>query len=376
MEKERFITFAHEYIRLFSLYLNHKEDTSFIVDKEKISFFYSLSKYHSLKAFLYQALKTSKVEIKQEHLERVEKDYLFNVRKCLAFEEERRDLYSYLNEQGIDFLPLKGIVIKDYYPDPNAREFADNDILFRDNDKKIKEYFVKRGYTSEAFRKSNHDVYLKKPFFNFEMHRALFGETDDNEKIIKYFANYMDKTLVKENKERYLSKEDFYIYFTAHTYKHFHNSGCGIRTLIDYYLYLKKEQLDFTYINKELNKLGLEDFSRKISFLSLKLFDQEELNPEEEEMFLFIASSGTYGTLENSVEKGVKEKGKFGYFMNRVFPPYRFYKSAYPWAYKVPILIPIAWCARTIRILFKNPKKAASEIKLIGKQKNEDKDQK
>lgn len=371
MEKEQFKQYLQEYIKLIALYLNNKEDPSFEVNKECMSFFYNLSKYHSLKALLYQVLKNTKVSIKEDYLNRLEQDYLFNIRKSLAFEEERKALYQYLDEQEIDYLPLKGIVIREYYPDPNTREFADNDILFGSGDKKIRDFFVKRGYKSEYFRKSNHDVYLKKPLFNFEMHRSLFGETGDNEVIVKYFDNYLSRAIVKENREYYLSKEDFYIYFTAHSYKHFHQSGCGIRTLVDYYVYLKKEQLDLDYINQELEKIGLLDFSNKISSLSIKLFDQTELSEEEEEMLLFIASSGTYGTLEHSVEKGVEEKGKFGYFMARVFPPYRFYKSAFPWAYKVPILIPIAWMMRCFRVLFKNPKKAASEIKLIGQQKKD-----
>ena len=374
MEQAQFLQYLKEYIRLIALYLNNKEDPSFEVDKERLSFFYSLSKHHSLKALLYQVIKNTKVVIKQENLEKLEKDYFLNVRKSLAFEEERKALYQFLNEQGIDFLPLKGIIIKDYYPDPHSREFADNDILFGSGDKKIRDFFIENGYQVEAFRKSNHDVYMKKPFFNFEMHRSLFGETGDNEKIVNYFSSYLlDKALVKENHEKYLSKEDFYIYFTAHSYKHFHHSGCGIRTLIDYYLYLKREQLDFDYINQELAKLDLLDFSKMISSLSLKLFDHEPLNPEEEETLLFIASSGTYGTLEHSVQRGVKEKGKFRYFMERVFPPYRFYKTAYPWAYKVPILIPIAWLMRFFRVLFKNPKRAKRELKLISEQK-EDKD--
>ena len=116
------------------------------------------------------------------------------------------------------------------------------------------------------------------------------------------------------------------------------------------------------------------DFSNQISTLSLKVFDEQELSEDEMNMLLYIASSGTYGTLENRVNKGVKEKGKFKYFMSRIFPPYRFYKSAYPWAYKVPILIPIAWLCRFFRVLFKSPKRATNELKMISKTKEEKKD--
>ena len=368
MEQSVFLNGVKEYLKLFSFYLNRED-----VDDKKLSFFIKLSKHHSLRAFLYVALTSLDVKANKDILNKLEEYYLFNIRKAILFENEREKLYQYLNDNKIAFLPLKGILLKDYYDDANTREFADNDILFDDaKSELVKKFFKNNGYQVELYKKSNHDVYLKKPVLNFEMHRALFGETGDNEKIVAYFKNYLTKAPVKEGYQHELSPEDFYIYFTAHSYKHFHHSGCGIRTLIDYYVYLKNTQLDFNYINQELAKLDLLDFSNNIKELAIKVFDNKPLNKEEEEMLLYIASSGTYGTMEHSVAKGVKEKGKFGYFMARVFPPYRFYKNTYPWAYKCPILIPFAWLARFFRIIFKNPKRAKSELKTIRNYKEEE----
>ena len=202
------------------------------------------------------------------------------------------------------------------------------------------------------------------------MHRALFCKREDLVLYVKHFENILDRASIKNKHEYHLSNEDFYIYFTTHSYKHFNNSGCGLRTLVDYYLYLKNNKnLDFEYIDKELDKIGLKEFSNMISSLSMKIFDNEELNEEEKDTLLFIASSGTYGTLRHSVDKGVKEKGKFGYLMSRLFPPMSYYKMAHPWAYKTKVLIPIAWIMRFFRILFTNPKKATNEIKMINKTK-------
>ena len=374
MDKELFKNNVLSFAKLLSIYLNKKEASDLVIDKELLSFYVKLSKHHSLKAILYAALSSTKAQANEEYLKKLEEYYLLTLRKAVLFDKERNELYEYLNNNQIDYLPLKGIILKDYYLDPYTREFADNDILFDEKkDKLVKDFFVKKDYTVELFKKSNHDVYIKEPFYNFEMHRALFGETGDNKKNIVYFKDYLSKAQIKENYEHQLSKEDFYIYFTAHTYKHFHVSGCGIRTLIDYYLYLKNNELDFVYINKELEQLDLVDFSNDIKSLSIKIFNDESLDDKELDMLLYIASSGTYGTLEHSVAKGVKEKGKFRYFMSRVFPPYRFYKSAYPWAYYCPILIPIAWLCRFFRILFKNPKKATNELKTIKNYKEEDK---
>ena len=371
MDKQKFANDVFDYLHLVSLYLNKKTASDFKVD-DNIAFYATLSKRHSLMALFYKAVKDTNADINENNLKRLEEYYFANVRKVALFEKERKGLYEFLNNHQIDFLPLKGIVIKDYYLDQNTREFADNDILFSaSKDKMIKDYFVKRGYKSEYFRKSNHDIYQKKPFFNFEMHRALFMEREDGREFSKYFKDYLKNSQIKEGYEHYLSKEDFYIYFLAHAFKHFDNSGCGIRTLIDCYLYLKQNELDFAYINQELDKIGLLEFSNKFSSLAIKVFDEQELNDEEKEMLLFIASSGTYGTLENSVNKGVKEKGKFRYLMRRIFPPMSFYKTAYPRLFKTKILIPLAWFMRLFRIIFKNPKRATAEIKLITKSKKE-----
>ena len=373
MEKELFSSLIHKYIRLISLYLNKKSGDDFTIDEKEYSFFLKVSKKHSLTAFFYKSLLDTKVSVSKEQLKGLEEYYFANIRKDVMFEKERNELFSYLNNNQIDFLPLKGLILKHFYLDPYTREFADNDILFGSHDELIKKYFVNRGYEVEVYRKTNHDVYLKKPFYNFEMHRALFSEREDIPKFAKYFDNYLKEASIKEGYEHELNKEQFYIYFTAHTFKHFQHSGCGIRTLIDYYLYLKNNELDFNYINEELKKLDLLDFSNMFSALVNKLFNEEPLNNEEEETLLYIASSGTYGTLEHSVSVGVNKKGKFRYFMSRIFPPLSFYKTYYKWAYYSIILIPVAWLIRFFRVLFKNPKRATKELSLISKSKEKKK---
>ena len=369
MDKNVFTNQIHGYISLLSSYFNNKETPFSNLSTDELSFFYKVSKHHSLRALFFLAIRDTKTNVSVDGFKKLEDYYLLTLRRDVLFEIERKALYSFLDENGIDYLPLKGIIIRDLYPDAHSREYADNDILFFGDDETVKRFFEERDYLVKTYRQYHHDVYVKAPFYNFEMHRTLFGENGDSAKLIKYYNGIFGRTIAKNRHERFLSNDDFYVYFTAHSYKHYHVSGFGIRTLIDYYLYLKKTKLDFNYINKELKKLGLLDFSNKISTLSLKLFDNEPLNEDEEEMFLFIASSGTYGTLGNRVERGIKEKGKFRYFMSRVFPPYSYYKLPYPWAYYCPILIPIAWVISFVKRVFRNPKRASSELKMINKQK-------
>ena len=374
MEKEKFKKNVYQYLHLVALYLNKQEAPDFVIDKKNLPFFVKFSNSHSLSAFFYKAIKDTKVQIDEQYLPKLEEPYLLNVRKNVFFNRERKALYQYLNQNDIDFLPLKGLVIQGYYLDQDTREYADNDILFDvSNDELVKAFFEKRDYRVNTFRKSHHDTYTKKPFYNFEMHRELFFETEENQIFVDYFKDYLKDSPIKQDKEHYLKDEDFYIYFTAHSYKHYRIYGCGLRTLIDYYFYLNNVSLDFTFINNELKKLDLLDFAEKIKALTEKVFSNIPLTIDEEEMLMYIASSGTYGTLESGVDKGIQSKGKFRYLMSRVFPPLSFYKSAYPWAYKSKVLIPVAWFVRFCRIFFGNRKRMNRELVLIRKYKKKEK---
>ena len=143
------------YLKLLSFYLNNEKPNDFVLSQEEIDGFAKLAYKHSLSALTYQALKH--IGISQKELEQ---RYYAALKKSVVFEQERKELYAYLNDNQIDFLPLKGIILKDYYPDPYTREFADNDILFDDSkDRLVKKFFTERRYEVEAFGKSNHDVY-------------------------------------------------------------------------------------------------------------------------------------------------------------------------------------------------------------------------
>lgn len=60
------------------------------------------------------------------------------------------------------YLPLKGIIMKDYYPSVGMRQMSDNDILFdADAWERMEKHMISEGYKAEHVGKGNHDVYHK-----------------------------------------------------------------------------------------------------------------------------------------------------------------------------------------------------------------------
>ena len=50
--------------------------------------------------------------------------------RLLRFDAEREQVLSAMAARGLSYLPLKGVLIAGYYPAPEMRSMADNDILY------------------------------------------------------------------------------------------------------------------------------------------------------------------------------------------------------------------------------------------------------
>ncbi|MBQ4193481.1 MAG: nucleotidyltransferase family protein, partial [Clostridia bacterium] len=81
----------------------------------------------------------------------------------ILFNAARDDVLRELERNGIWYLPLKGIILKNEYPISALREMSDNDILC-DGEKmeQVRSVMISLGYKNTEFGKDNHDVYKKK----------------------------------------------------------------------------------------------------------------------------------------------------------------------------------------------------------------------
>lgn len=292
------------------------------------------------------------------------------VRKAIIFDAERTRILAELEAAHIWYMPLKGVILKDYYPQVGMRQMSDNDILFdaaRADD--VKTIMENLGFSTVHFGIGHQDDYQKPPVSHFEMHRMLFAPTSD-EKLYKYYRD-VKKRLLKDKGNDYgyhFTNEDFYIYMIAHEYKHYSWGGTGIRSLLDTYVFLRKLQnsLDWNYVNLECSRLEIGEFEKENRDLALAVFSKgsmEGLTPEQKEMLDYYFHSGAYGTKEHVIENNVKKSGKLKYIWNRMFPPMKVIKEHYPSFYKNKLLIPVLPVYRIV----KRWSNAKQEIRTIGK---------
>lgn len=336
------------------------------MDLEKL---FQMCRYHSMTAIVCTALERAGIYDKKFMEEKAKA-----IRKIMLLDAEREQICGFLEQNHIWHMPLKGVILKEMYSEIGMRQMSDNDILFDPSYREIvTDFMQKRGYHLKGDNGAHCDEWLKEPVYNFEMHLNLFVK--NREVFYQYYKNVKER-LIRVDGKKYayrFSDEDFYIYMTAHAYKHYNIGGTGLRSLLDYYVYLKKKesQLDWNYIEKELEKLEISEFEREIRATAKKAFiPDSKLTEKEREMVEFMLFSGTYGNVSNSIKSHAKlldADSKNKYIFRRIFPNMEFYKKYFPTAARYPVLIPFVWVYRLIRAVFKRRDKYVKEIRNIKK---------
>ncbi|MBE6824262.1 MAG: hypothetical protein E7513_02830 [Ruminococcaceae bacterium] len=334
LEKDRTAEIGYELCGMISAVLNGG-DASF--SENDLDVLFSLSCKHRV-----SALVSTVIDKDAKNYTQWSDAFNLSVIKKTFMDLEREQLLSFFKENDIWYVLLKGLVLQNLYPDPHLREMCDNDILYDANGYNlIKEYMRKNGYSIEHASKDVHvDEYEKKPYCFFELHKNLFNVNKG--KLASYYRNITKKLVSVDKCEKRFTDEDFYVYMIAHSYKHFVDGGTGLRSFIDCYLYNKNVSYDKEYVNKELELLNIEEFEKEFSTLADKLFCGEKINltETEREMFLYVLSSGAYGTLENHIGYQLENESKLRYICKRLFPPLEWYKGHAPFFYKHKWAIP------------------------------------
>lgn len=95
-------------------------------DEDKMQMMYRFSKAHFVEALTGTVLKKAGVKLPAEWEQSIAKA----IRKVILFDRERAEIFSYMDEQRIWHMPLKGVILKEFYPSIGMRQMSDNDILF------------------------------------------------------------------------------------------------------------------------------------------------------------------------------------------------------------------------------------------------------
>lgn len=318
--------------------------------------------HYAAKGQIYYPISSSliKLDLKEETAERIREILKSSTFKTFTQMIACNEITNALEKAGVRHQVLKGAVIKKDYPSPEMREMSDIDLVVYDESlDKAAAILEGMGFNNKGLIK-HHMIFTRGMGLCIEVHWCLFDEHVGHSQHM-YFKNFRAK-LKEGTKYTYeFSHEDFYVYMIAHMAKHFFETGCGIRNLMDIYIYLNKyeKEMDRDYLKGELEKTGLTDFEAHMKELAYIWLDDRECSEFYENLFAYMVDSGIYGKNENGVwgqlakETQNSENAKLHYY----FPSYSFMKEKYKWMEHKPFLLPVAWVVRGFSAAFSDEAK-------------------
>ena len=322
---------------------------------------YPIAKMHQIHALLYCGAIACGIKqedpVMQKPFKGLYSELLTNEKQLNKYHE----LTALFEEKQIDYMPLKGVLLKELYPQPTMRCMGDIDILIRPSQyQKIKSLLPSLGFHHVV--DSDHEyIWRTDDDISLELHKRLIPSY--NKDYYAYFGDGWEKAKKEQGTLYTLSPEDNFIYLFTHFAKHYRDGGIGIKHFVDIKLYLEKQKPDQAYICEEFKKLGLYEFYLNVADTIDVWFNGAEGNEKTDLISKTLIRSGTYGSSQGKAAASVlreaaqhpQRKTRFKWLRD-LFPPYRAMCEKHAYLKKLPFLLPIAYLIRIAAIVL-TPKK-------------------
>ena len=231
---------------------------------------------------------------------------------------EQEEICRVLEEAGIRHVPLKGAVIRAFYPEGYWRTSCDIDILIDEEnlDSAIAALTERLSYTASA-RRAYHDVSLHSPTgVHLELHFHIKEGIAHMDRVLSQVFSYTKP--VNGLQYRLLQTNEFLLFHVvAHMAYHMASGGCGIKPFIDLYLLEHALVLDRDALKGMLLEAHLFRFYESAHQLADVWLGGAPHTDLTREMELFILKGGLYGTRESklTVTRG-QSRSKLGYLFS------------------------------------------------------------
>ncbi len=309
---------------------------------------------------------------------------LQQVTRQITQAKEFLSLLLKLQEHGIDPIVIKGIIVRELYPQGYLRPSIDEDILIpKEQATLARDVLLNLGLYADqpnddplkadelSYHKEDSPTYI-------EMHMRLFAsDSEAYGDCNRYFDEVFSRSVstpIEDVMVRTLHPTDHLLYLILHAYKHFLHSGVGIRQVCDIALFVEKnsQDIDWKYIEKCCQEQQIDVFTEALFRISEKylgfavpdIWKDSRVNelPLMEDML----SGGLYGTNDiNRVHSstitleavaaykaGRSERSRRAFLL----PSRKSLQGRYPFLKDKPWLLPIAWIQRLIGYAKENRK--------------------
>ncbi len=338
-----------------------EEPTSAMPCPEQIVELYRLSKHHDLAHIVSSFLTRSGWVVEEEIKKKFQRQEMISVFRYEQMKLAYDEICQALEEGQIDYLPLKGSVLRPYYPKESMRTSCDIDILVREPSlEHAVAVLTERGYTCKE--RHYHDVSLYSPFgTHLELHFHIRENQENLDRVLERAWDYAYPV----QGHQYAFRDGFFVFhMLAHMAYHFLSGGCGLRSFMDLWVMQHPMGLDKKQAEALLDEAEILPFAEEMLRLSDICFSGVPKDEMADRLLAYVMNGGVYGSSENQAAMTPEAKTTVTYMTKRVLVPYGVIAMEYPSAKKCPILYPFCLVGRTGRLFFRFVKRSLRKRKI------------
>ncbi len=318
---------------------------------------YSLSKIHDVAHIVGAALK--RLSLTKELGEvgaAFENEHLLSVFRYRRLCDELSQISELFEREKIKHIPLKGSVLRNYYPEPWMRTSCDIDILVEKDELSRAREALESALEYKYLTKTTHDIsFESKTGVHLELHFELL-EDKTVKQTTRILSTVWERSALAEGKGyTYLMCDDmFYFYHVLHMAKHFMCGGCGVKSFLDLWVLRNLVPHDALLREGIISKSEYSEFEKGALGLMNVWFEGKEHDSLSLSMEEFVFSGGAFGSVEGGATVGVvKRGGRLRYALGRIFLSTKTMKLLYPSLERHIWLLPVYHIRRWSRVIFK-----------------------
>ncbi|MBR5937456.1 MAG: nucleotidyltransferase family protein [Clostridiales bacterium] len=320
---------------------------------------YKLAKRHDLAHLVGYAMINDHVKIDDDRFRTAFlQQYYSAIRRVTILEKDLAEIKMAFEEAGIDYVLLKGAVLRKIYPEEFMRVSTDMDILVHPVHLEPAERVLAEKLRYKTTDSGSHHDHVTSPSgFHIDLHFRL---TERESEARPYLDTVWERCRLVEGKQHEYEMKDemFYLFHMYHMAVHFQLGGCGIRPVLDTWILNHRIDFDSDARRLLLEQSGLLKFAETIESIAEGWLSgsPSTVYPEVED---YILKGGLYGGNQHIAAVQAQNGSRFKYIMTRVFPPYKSISCRYPVLKKWPILLPFCWLHRLVESVFLGKTKKA-----------------
>lgn len=357
----------------------------------------NLSRKHKIEGLIYSALNKSRLleNIDEDKVKDLKKEVFFTGVTQISNMSKLEIVFNEFSKENVPVIVLKGLVVREYYPQPEQRSMSDADIFVKAKDlNKSKKILIDLGYTEVDAEASHHIKYIKSGYPMIELHWHVMKRDGFSDELDLFEDDIWDRTIevkVKGAKVLSLGYEDLALHLCMHMAAHLAASGFGVRQIADLVLLVEKKGhlIDWTLFINKAEEFGFKKFiiiMFKICNILFSMDIPKEMavyKIDDEEMFESLISTifdgGVYGKKDmasnfaNQVAFNYKGKdsnatiGAIRRYFRFIFPSIETMSDKYSYARKIRILTPIAWIHHLFSGIFRKEYNFTDKIRFLTK---------